>query len=233
MLIKVNDAGSSTDYYINYNYKAGFNSGTVEGGNQVMIVTAGAEGTGYAESELVAKLNPGGLYSATVNGEPLSVSVIAAGVGIPQATVSICLGTCAPITPAPTQSPVTPAPTSSPTSSPTKSPVAPTKSPTRPPTASPSVAPTRAPTPSSVCGVSNCSLCSERRQCNSFNPTCEWSGKFKSCVTNASDPAPAPAPQPAPAPTPTTGGQCSTSNCGACLSKQTCPAGCIWKGVCY
>jgi hypothetical protein len=59
-------------------------------------------------------------------------------------------------------------------------------------------------------------------------PACAWSGRFKTCINNSSNPAPAPAPQPAP--TPTTGGQCSSSNCSACLSKKTCPSSCTWQG---
>jgi len=54
--IKVNNSGSSTDYYIMYNAKTGIQSGTAEGGNQVMVVQAGGEGTAYAASTLLAKI---------------------------------------------------------------------------------------------------------------------------------------------------------------------------------
>eukprot|EP00984_Skeletonema_dohrnii_P037107 scaffold38808_cov200-Skeletonema_dohrnii-CCMP3373.AAC.1 len=55
--IKVNNRFSSTDVYIMFNAKTGIQSGTVEGGNQVMVVTAGGEGTSYAASTLVQKLS--------------------------------------------------------------------------------------------------------------------------------------------------------------------------------
>eukprot|EP00957_Ditylum_brightwellii_P028357 2141362-Ditylum_brightwellii.AAC.1 len=63
ILIKLNQESDSTDYYVTFNSKTSFNSGTAEGGNQVMIVRVGSEGKGYAESELVSKLNAGGAYT--------------------------------------------------------------------------------------------------------------------------------------------------------------------------
>ena len=42
ILIKINTVGS-TDYYLTYNRKTSFNSGTVEGGNQVTVVRAGGK----------------------------------------------------------------------------------------------------------------------------------------------------------------------------------------------
>jgi hypothetical protein len=39
-----------------YNAKTGIQSGTAEGGNQVMVVQAGGEGTAYAASTLLAKI---------------------------------------------------------------------------------------------------------------------------------------------------------------------------------
>ena len=61
VLLKLN-TGSSTDYYAMFNRKSGTNSGTREGGNQVLITSAAGEGNSYAESELVAKLSQGGEY---------------------------------------------------------------------------------------------------------------------------------------------------------------------------
>jgi hypothetical protein len=64
VILKLNVA-SDTDHYVMFNRKAGHNSGTVEGGNQVMIQSAPAEGSGAAQSELHAKLNAGGTYTIT------------------------------------------------------------------------------------------------------------------------------------------------------------------------
>jgi len=95
VLIKLNRA-SGADYYISFNAKKSFNLGTKEGGNQVLIVTA--EGDGYAESELVAKLNTGGNYQIPNfdgSGETLNVDVVAVN-GSTDADVQICLGDCSP-----------------------------------------------------------------------------------------------------------------------------------------
>ena len=64
VLLKLN-TGISTDYYVWFNRKTGTgtNSGTKEGGNQVMISRAGGEGQSYAESELLAKMSAGGSYT--------------------------------------------------------------------------------------------------------------------------------------------------------------------------
>ena len=51
--IKVN-TDTSTDVYIMYNAKTGIQSGTVEGGNQVMVVTTGAEGNALIETTVGA-----------------------------------------------------------------------------------------------------------------------------------------------------------------------------------
>ena len=70
VILKLNTPDNN-DYYVNFNRKTGFNSGSVEGGNQVLITTAQTEGKsgtpngGYAESSLVAKLSAGGSYSFT------------------------------------------------------------------------------------------------------------------------------------------------------------------------
>ncbi len=59
VLVKINDI-SANDIFITYNRKRGINNGTMESGNQVTVTRAGGEGTRYAESELLAKLNVGG-----------------------------------------------------------------------------------------------------------------------------------------------------------------------------
>jgi hypothetical protein len=125
VLVKLN-TGRSTDYYVNFNRQSGINSGTVEGGNQVTVVRAAGEGTGYAESELVAKLSAGKRFKIKNfdrTGEKATIRVHSIGA---TARVSICIGPC-------------PAPTRPPTRSPTKSPT---------PSTSPSLAPSHSLAPS-------------------------------------------------------------------------------------
>ena len=57
MIIRIQS--SSTDIYVSFNRKIGINSGTQEGGDQVLVATR-APGTGYAASLLVAKLSATG-----------------------------------------------------------------------------------------------------------------------------------------------------------------------------
>lgn len=64
ILVKINGPAAN-DYFLMYNKQVGINSGTVEGGNQVLIVQASAEGSGYAPSYLVSKLSPGDSHSIT------------------------------------------------------------------------------------------------------------------------------------------------------------------------
>jgi hypothetical protein len=59
VVIKVQ--GNSVDYYVGFNRETGINSGTKEAGNQVTIQSR--TGTGYGESELVAKLTAGNQYT--------------------------------------------------------------------------------------------------------------------------------------------------------------------------
>lgn len=116
MIIKVDNGNN--DYFIGFNRKAGFNSGTVEGGNQVMITQAG-NGNNYFESELLSKLSAGGTFTFVAGGVNVVVtvnSINTSGNGF--ASISVCFdGDCS--TPAPTTAAPTSAPTSSPTSSPT------------------------------------------------------------------------------------------------------------------
>jgi hypothetical protein len=62
VLIRINTS-KSMDYYINYNKKTSFNAGTLEGSNQVLVVTAIGNGSIYSETNLVAKLNSGGSFT--------------------------------------------------------------------------------------------------------------------------------------------------------------------------
>ena len=128
VIIKVNQQ-TSTDFYVAFNRKVGSNSGTVEGGNQVMVWRAGGEGSGYAESELLAKLNAGNTYTITdFDGTGNDLDVVVNSIDLsasPVAVASITIGTG---TAQPSKSP-TPVPSASPTVS-----AAPSKAPTPFPT---------------------------------------------------------------------------------------------------
>ena len=103
VIVKLN-TNTATDYYVSFNRKIENNSGTVEGGNQVLIWSAGGEGNNYAESELLAKLNNGGTYLISDfdgNGVIVSVTNIDTSANPAFATISIESGTASP-TPAPT-----------------------------------------------------------------------------------------------------------------------------------
>mmetsp|Transcript_21060 Transcript_21060/g.36224 ORF Transcript_21060/g.36224 Transcript_21060/m.36224 type:complete len:181 (-) Transcript_21060:1173-1715(-) len=77
VLIKINDPSSSTDHYVAFNRKAGFNSGTKEAPDQVTVVKAGIEDGSYSESDLMAKLDAGQQYSyKTESGQNVAVKVL-------------------------------------------------------------------------------------------------------------------------------------------------------------
>lgn len=57
-IVGVQMKGSSDDYYVGFNRKLDHNSGTVEGGDQVLVHQR-SRGLGYGESTLLAKLNAG------------------------------------------------------------------------------------------------------------------------------------------------------------------------------
>jgi len=150
------------DFFLNFNRRSAFNSGTKEGDNQVMITTAGSEGNSYTPSILLAKLSAGGSWTSdsVFNGEGVTVTVNSIGT---RANVKICVGTCPTVTDIPSSSPnaspvVAPtggAPSSSPSASPSASPVvvstgAPTSSPSESPVAT-TDAPSKAPTNGSTC----------------------------------------------------------------------------------
>jgi hypothetical protein len=108
VLVKLNNlnTGKSAydDYYVNFNRQSGINSGTQEGGDQITVVQGG-EGTGYAETDLVAKLSAGEEYTIINfdgSGETATITVNTIG---KTADVSICIGPCPALTPPPTQSP--------------------------------------------------------------------------------------------------------------------------------
>jgi len=189
ILIKLNQNQSPDDYYITYNAKASFNSGTMEGGNQVMVVRARGEGNRPAKSELVAKLSALGSYTITgFDGtqDSATIEVSAIDISIYSATIQICIGECG-SPPAPTPPPApfqtsTPTPSASlspspfhtstptPSSSPSPSPFQ-TLAPTLTPTATPSPSPfqTSTPTPSASPSPSPTQrLRTRKRQANTF-----------------------------------------------------------------
>ena len=131
------------DFFLHFNLGSGFNSGTKEGANQVMITKTGKEGNSYSPSVLLAKLSAGGSWTSdsVFNGEDVTVTVNSIGT---HANIKICVGICPVVTISPTVSPSaspdtsTGAPSSSPSASPMASPVASTGAPTSSPSAFPS-----------------------------------------------------------------------------------------------
>ena len=63
VIIKINSPGTAADYFVSFNRKTGINSGTKEGGNQVLIQQAEGEGEVFAKSTLVGKLSQGGSHT--------------------------------------------------------------------------------------------------------------------------------------------------------------------------
>jgi PT repeat. len=96
MLIKL-DTPSIEDYFINFNLRDAFNSGTKEGGDEVLVVKAG-DGNNYSESQLKAKLGAGSAYKIPnfTNGKELSVEVLSINIARRVADVRVCLGDCPP-----------------------------------------------------------------------------------------------------------------------------------------
>ena len=70
MIIKLN-ASDNRDYFINFNLARGFNSGTREGRNQVLIV----DGANGRPSNLVAKLGEGDTWYKKKDGRKFYVKV--------------------------------------------------------------------------------------------------------------------------------------------------------------
>jgi len=93
VLMKINDPLSHIDYYLTYNDASGFNSGTKEGINQVVINTLPNEGAGVVVSELVGKLSAGETanYLGTFNGDQyLAVEVLSITNGV--ASIEVTTG---------------------------------------------------------------------------------------------------------------------------------------------
>jgi hypothetical protein len=85
--------GTTEDWYVSFNRKIGINSGTVEGGDQVLVHKR-PSGLGYGESTLMAKLSSGNTYSDA----PLEITVNAIDLSANPAFASVTFGTTAPTT---------------------------------------------------------------------------------------------------------------------------------------
>ena len=124
VLVKIDDT-SANDIFITYNRKIGINNGTVEAGNRVTVTRAGGEGTKYAESELLAKLNNGGTWSGIVSGKNMTVKVLSIETTFEFARVRISEnGIPCPVVNVPTEKPssrASPTSSGSPSSAPSES----------------------------------------------------------------------------------------------------------------
>ena len=134
--------GPTQDYYIGWNHKVGVESGIVEAGNQVTVISR-PKGKGYAQSWLIGILDAGGIYQDS------EITVAVNQINLNQSYASVSISEGLPPSPSPSHSlsptfiipvPQIPKPT---TSSPTRKP---TRSPTRSPTKAPTRSPTKAPT---------------------------------------------------------------------------------------
>jgi len=143
MIIRMIDDVTQNSYYIHFNRQAGFNSGTQEGGDLVLVAS---KGPGYVPSYLEAELGGGEQYSISdFGGHPLIIKVDSIddtlGDAVMKASISIKNPTLA--GPNPTSVP-TPGPTPFPTPLPTP---LPTPGPTADPAPGQTQGPTDAPTP--------------------------------------------------------------------------------------
>ena len=74
VIVKI-ESETELDYYVNFNQKAGINSGTLEGGDQVLITSQAAEGVAFAKSSLLAKLSAGQSYQISDFGDLIGYSL--------------------------------------------------------------------------------------------------------------------------------------------------------------
>ena len=82
--------GSTEDYYVSFNRAVGYNSGTQEGGNQVLVHKR-ASADGYSQSWLMAKLNDGESYNDIPN---LPISVNEINLSATPAIATVTIGGC-------------------------------------------------------------------------------------------------------------------------------------------
>jgi len=69
------DGTSMGNLYISFNRKRGFNEGTKKGGNKVLIHSKEGGEFDYAMSDLLAIMNGGDVYSVTIHGVTVTISV--------------------------------------------------------------------------------------------------------------------------------------------------------------
>lgn len=128
VIVRIQD--SEEEWYVSFNRKNGINSGTVEGGDQVLVhKQSSGTGYGYAQSYLMAKLDEGGTYMAELDEGRTSIQVTSISNGqVRYAQVKIG---CEP-TPEPTSEPTasSPQPTQEPTAAETAQPTAQATTPT-------------------------------------------------------------------------------------------------------
>lgn len=169
VLLKINTS-TSTDYYAMFNRATAHNSGTREAGNLVTIVTAGGEGAAYAQSDLVAKLGAGDVFTIPNfdnQGQDVTITVNTID------TVANLEVTTPTSNPAPTPAPVNPTP--APVITPTPAPViTPLVNPTPQQTPAPV---TSAPTPAPVCPLNQ-----PGQTCKNKWDCCSTSCKRKVCA---------------------------------------------------
>lgn len=86
MIVKILTTTTGDDYYIHFNRKIGFNSGSLEGGNQVLVAKR-KKGNGYGESTLIGKLNVGSVHvegNFQESGSAMTVTFNSVSDGTPQ-----------------------------------------------------------------------------------------------------------------------------------------------------
>ena len=83
--------GTTEDWYVSFNRKTGINSGTPEGGNQVLVHKR-PSGLGYGESTLMAKLSIGKTYSVGTSAPPLQITVNDINLSANPAFASVTIG---------------------------------------------------------------------------------------------------------------------------------------------
>ena len=149
MFIKYDGGSSANDYYIGWNHKVGVNSGVVEAGDQVTVVTRAktSPADGYAQSWLVGKLSAGGVFQdPLIHVEVILINGLYARISINGGTQPTVPPTASPTQPPQPPSPPSPSPTHKPTSPPTQPPPPPpTQKPSPPPTQPPTHQPTQKP----------------------------------------------------------------------------------------
>jgi len=94
VLLKIQDPLSGTDYYLTYNNATGFNAGTNEGINQVIVNTQASEGMEANFSQLVGMLDAGtnATYMGFNGTDELLIEVVSIQNGM--ASVQVSSGTC-------------------------------------------------------------------------------------------------------------------------------------------